>query len=312
MLGRYRRTGADLPFTDPRRAHGVAFEGWYWRLTQPRTGHVLVVLVGINQAADGTWATVGLAAHPGHHHQAIAVQQASVSADGRTIRAGDILAVDDTRVRIALGDSRIEFTLDEPTPWPRRGLGGIGLAQAIPGLSQYWHPYLLHARAHGTARIDGDEIPIEGAHAYAEKNWGSGGFPRRWWWGQAHAFEGRDDVTVAFAGGTAGLGPLTTTATSLVVHAGATTHRVVRPLQRLRVEVTPERWLIRGGGIELEGHADGAPAYVLPVPLPRERRNLQDAASQHLAGTIRLELPDGWEGVSRLAGLEQGSARPGA
>ena len=37
--------------------------------------------------------------------------------------------------------------------------------------------------------------------AYAEKNWG-GGFPDRWWWGQAHDFG--DDVSVAFACGPVG------------------------------------------------------------------------------------------------------------
>ena len=29
----YRALGADPPFGDPRRAHGIGFEGYYWRFT---------------------------------------------------------------------------------------------------------------------------------------------------------------------------------------------------------------------------------------------------------------------------------------
>lgn len=310
MLARYRRTGADLPFTDPRRAHGVAFEGWYWRLTQPATRHVLVVLVGINRAPDGTWATVGVAEHPTGAKAATAVQQARVSADGRRIEAGDALRVRDGEVEIALGDVQARFAIVQRTEW-RGALGGIGLAHAVPGLSQYWHPWLLHGRAHGTLTVDGQTVALDGAHAYAEKNWGGGGFPDRWWWGQAHGFAANERLTVAFAGGTAGLGRLRTTATSLVVHDGEQRQRVVQPLQRLRTDISPGRWLLRTpGGLEVEAHAGGADVYSLPVPLPRERRNLEDAAAQHLAGELRVRLPDGREDVSRLAGLEQGSATP--
>ena len=39
MLALYRRTGADLPFADPRGYHGVAMEGYFWRLTHVRVRH---------------------------------------------------------------------------------------------------------------------------------------------------------------------------------------------------------------------------------------------------------------------------------
>jgi len=47
MAGAYRRSGADPPFGDPARAHGVPFEGYFWRITQPRTGVVAVALGGL-------------------------------------------------------------------------------------------------------------------------------------------------------------------------------------------------------------------------------------------------------------------------
>ena len=65
MWNRFRATGADLPFADLRRAHGVAMEGYFWRLSDPRTGRVVVALCGLCRAADGFWATVALAGHPG-------------------------------------------------------------------------------------------------------------------------------------------------------------------------------------------------------------------------------------------------------
>ena len=66
MLTRDRRSGADLPFMDPRGYHGVAMEGYFWRITHVPSGVVLVVLAGVNRDGEGrTWGTVGLAGHPG-------------------------------------------------------------------------------------------------------------------------------------------------------------------------------------------------------------------------------------------------------
>ena len=62
------------------------------------------------------------------------------------------------------------------------------------------------AAARAGARPRGGRRPridLDGAVAYAEKNWSNGGFPASWWWGQAHGF-GDADVCVAFAGGRAG------------------------------------------------------------------------------------------------------------
>ncbi|MGO0576047.1 hypothetical protein [Ornithinimicrobium panacihumi] len=56
ILDRYRATGADLPFGDPRRAHpGVAMEGYFWRITDQARGRPLITLIGVNQGPDGPW-----------------------------------------------------------------------------------------------------------------------------------------------------------------------------------------------------------------------------------------------------------------
>jgi hypothetical protein len=291
-------------------------EGWFWRITEPRSGAVVVALAGVNRSADGrAWGTVGLAAHPGGFSRAALVDSASALPD-ESIDIGDALHADPRSVRLDLGpEAQLSVELDEAVPWPRRALGGLGLAQAIPGLSQYWHPWLLHAGVRGFAIADGVRIELDGAVAYAEKNWSNGGFPEAWWWGQAHAFETDEDACVAFAGGRAGVGPLRMVATSLVVRAGGELVRLVRPLQPLRVGVDARGWRMSGrtaGGVhvEVEGHANGTAPHRLPIPLPAQRRHREDAAEQHLAGELRVLLRRRgrtiYEGTSRLAGLERG------
>ena len=134
-------------------------------------------------------------------------------------------------------------------------------------------------------------IDLDGATVYGEKNWGRGGFPPAWWWGQAHGFA-REDVCVAFAGGRAGLGRAQVLSTSLVVRVGDEVVRAVRPQHPMRVEVGPHGWNFRARTarhtIELEGRANGTPAHALPIPLAAERRNLEGAAAQYLASEVRL------------------------
>ncbi|HET6506731.1 MAG TPA: tocopherol cyclase family protein [Baekduia sp.] len=326
----YRRTGADLPFGDPRRPHGVAMEGWFWRFTHPGSGDVAVVLAGVNRDGAGrAWGTVGLAAHPGGLAASALVADARATADGAVaIGAGDgdaegadgvaWLRGDARSVSVRLGAASLDVALEAPARWPRgRAFGGLGAAQAIPGLSQYWHPWLLRARVRGGMVVGGREVPLDGAIAYAEKNWSNGGFPETWWWGQAHAFDADPDACVAFAGGRAGIGPLRLTATSLVVSAGGELHRLVRPLQPLRVDVGDGGWRLRGRtpagvAVTVEGHANGTPPHLLPVPEPRARRHRQGAAAQHLAGELRVVLRRRgrtvFDGTSTLAGLERGAA----
>src|SRR4051812_5991374 len=104
MLSAYRRTGADLPFADLCRPHGVAMEGWFWRITDPAGGSVIVVLAGVNRAADGrAWGTVGLAAHPGGFARSAALEPGYAAADG-TVRVGAALRAAARSVELDLGD----------------------------------------------------------------------------------------------------------------------------------------------------------------------------------------------------------------
>lgn len=319
MLAAFRRTGADLPFGDPRGYHGTGFEGYFWRITHAASRTVVVVLAGVNRDADGhPWGTVGIAAHPGGLVRDAAVGFARASRHGVDVAAADAsgaeLRATEDALDVRLGGDRVHLRLREHAPWPRRRLGGAGLGHLVPGLSQYWHPHLLDAEATGFAVLGGRRVDLDGAAVYAEKNWGPGGFPEAWWWGQAHGFD-RPDACVAFAGGHASLGPLRAVATALVVRLGDDVHHVVRPIMPLAVEVGEHGWRLRGRTprhrIEVEGHPNGTAPHLLPVPLPAERRHLQQAAAQHLAGHLRLTVRRGrrllYTGETTLAGLERGS-----
>jgi hypothetical protein len=321
MLRAYRATGADLPFGDPRGYHGVGMEGYFWRITQRTTGAVVVVLLAINRdARGGTWGMVALATHPGGFARAATLGHAAADRHGLRVRAADdgagpALEADAAGLRVDLGpDAQVDAAFAEPVPWPaRRAFGGIGAAQAIPALSQYWHPHLLGARVHGTARAGTVTFDLDGATAYAEKNWGAAGHPPAWWWGQAHGFA-REDVCVAFAGGLAAVGPVRMRATSIVVAVGGEVLRIVSPPVPLRVAVDERGWRLRARTarhrVDIEGHANGSAPHRLPVPVPAERRRRDGLSAMHLAGALAVRVRRGArtlvDDASVLAGLERG------
>src|SRR4051812_38394465 len=322
MLAAYRATGADPPFGDPRGYHGVGMEGYFWRITHASAGVVVVVLAAVNRDAEGgTWGMTALAVHPGGFVRSATADRVRAARRGIGLHFEDgagraVLAADDGRLRVDLGaDAAVEVAFEDRVGWPaRRAFGGIGPAQALPGLSQYWHPHLLGARVRGAARAGAAELDLDGATAYAEKNWGAGGHPPAWWWGQAHGFE-REDACVAFAGGRAALGPLRLpAATAVVVALGGEVLRLVSPLVPLRVDVDDRGWRLRGRTarhrVEVEGHAGGTEPHVLPVPVPAERGRHEEQSAMHLAGTLHVRVRRGartvFEGASALAGLERG------
>lgn len=308
-MSRYRRLGADLPFTDLRSAHGVAMEGWYWRFSDRRSGRVIVALCGVCRGPAGPWAAVALAGHPdGLVCEAIA-RSAHADPSAYAVRADGLLTADQDHVSLALPDGvRLEARLDDQTPWPRRAYGALGPAHWLPGLGQYWHPHLLDGRATGEAQLAGERVSLDGWHVYAEKNWG-GGFPTRWWWGQAHGFE-RDDVCVAFAGGQLPGSPVR--ASAIVVRIGSDLVRLAPPTAVVTARCSGSEWRLAGRGpryrVRLVGTATADP-HLLPVPLPAEMRT-RPYAAQQLSGRLQVEVRRGRElvfkGESALAGLEQG------
>jgi hypothetical protein len=312
-LDAYRRTGADPPWGDPLAPHGVAMEGWFWRITDPACGRVAIVLCGCCRGESGDWTLVGLAGAPGGTVHSAVCPPARVGAGGRTIDVPGVLQADKHAVRVTLGDdARLDARFDSPVSWPQGAFGGLGVGQGVPGLGQYWHPHVLGARVAGHVSLVGETWSFDGARGYAEKNWG-GGFPSRWWWGQASGIGDDEGACVAFAGGDVSLGPVGLSPTALVVRADGELLRLVLPLARVTADASDGAWRLRARSarwsVDVEGDAHGSSPHRLPVPLPDERR-LVDGPAQHFTGRLRVELRRGrrvrFRGESELAGLERG------
>ncbi|WP_110241141.1 tocopherol cyclase family protein [Nocardioides gilvus] len=311
----YRSSGADRPWGDPLPAHGVAMEGYFWRFTDPASGRVVIALNGVNRADDGTWSTLGLAAHPNGFLRTTVHPAGEAATDGLGVRSGDAFHGTPDRLLVDLGpDALIDVEVRDAVPWPRRSFGGSSVFQAVPGLNQYWHPWLLGGSAHGRAVVGEETWDLDGWSVYTEKNWGKGGFPDSWWWGQAQGFAD-PSVCVAFAGGEVSAGPLRTTVTAVVVLLpDGTLVRLGDPVvSPVHAEVSDEHWVLRGRSaqwrIDIEGTGSLASAHVLPVPLPFERRNVPGAI-EHLGATMKVTVRRRgrvvWEGESDLAALEHG------
>jgi tocopherol cyclase len=277
-----------------------ALDGWYWRFTWP-DGRAAIVLCGVCPG----WAVAGVGLHPGRVWRSAILD--GPDAGPRGVRIGSAFAGEPQRVRLDLGgDVRVHAELRDAVPWPRPW-PGTGPAGWLPGLRQYWLPHVLRARAVGSVM----GWDLEGATAYAERNWGDG-FPPVWWWGEAHDFGG-DPVTVAFAGGPE-LGPLR--ATALVVRVDGRVVRLGEPVvAAVAADASPGRWVLHGRSlrhrVEVEAEADPAEAHILDVPVPAERRTVP-WSHQHLAGRLRVRVTSrgrrAYEGESALAGLELGRA----
>ena len=323
ILPRYRSTGADLPFGNPLRAHrGVAMEGYFWRITDPGTGRVIIALCGANQGPRGSWATVGLAAWPNGFLRTDALDGSWTDPEGLGVKGGTVgrtgspaFEGDVDRLRVDLGaDATLDLEFHDLTPWPHRSLGGSSVFQAVPRLNQYWHPWLLGGKASGTATVGGEKWHFEDAQVYGEKNWGREGFPGYWWWGQAQGFDD-PEACVAFAGGLVTDGRLRVEVTGLVVRLPD--GRVIRlgnpVVSPVRTRTSDDQWHLSGRGygwrIEVDATAPLDQAFVLPVPLPSEHRNVAGDL-EHLVGDLKVSVHrfgrHVWTGRTSLAALEHG------
>jgi tocopherol cyclase len=309
----YRRAGADPPFADPGRDHGAGMEGYYWRIVDSERREVLVVLCGVCRGPAGRWGLVALAAHPGAVARHAIAQPAQGDARRFGVSAGDVLegSLDHLALRLD-GDHWVDATFTPRVVWPRRALGVLGAAHVVPGLAQYWQPLLLDAEVSGEACVAGRRLRLEGAGAYAEKNWGPG-FAGRWWWGQAGAFPGAE-LGVAFAGGRLPLLGAHPAPTAAVVRLDRRVIALQPPLTRTRVAAGRLGWRLTMRSpryrLELEGEPGGSTPHVLPVPEPGPP-GFELRSQQLLAGEIGMRLRSGRRTLidarSPLAGLEIGA-----
>jgi hypothetical protein len=148
-----------VPFGDLRGAHlGIALESHFWRFVD--LGHRRVVLCAVTRCRDldgDEWTSVVLgtagargAGHVEHEERTgVVADEEGLGLHGEGLDAGP------AHLRARAGASVLDVEIEDPVAWPRRRHGGLGLAHAVPGLSQYWHPHLLGGRARGFAHLGG-------------------------------------------------------------------------------------------------------------------------------------------------------------
>jgi hypothetical protein len=309
----YRRTGADMPWLDdPATAHNTGLEGWFWRIVDPDSGRVLVVLCGLSRPPGAEpWALVAVVAHPGGFVRWAQTDGGGGFGDRFGVAAPPLIDGDDRRLRARIDDDTwVDVELRAPVRVSRPSLGP---AQALPGLHQYWHAHLAGATATGEASLGGERWRLDGAQAYAEKNWG-GTFADDWWWGQG--FLG-PDAGVSFAGGRLRLGPAALAPTGVILRLGPSVHRLVAPLALVSSEMGDGTWSVRaerpGLRVDIEGETSGVAPHILPVPIAAQRRS--DLRSEHhLAGRMAVSVRAGrrlrLDEETTLAGLERGRPLP--
>ena len=291
MLAAYRATGADPPFGDPRGYHAAGLEGHFWRITQPRTGAVVVVILAICRDAQGhPWAMASLAAHPGGAVRSATLPDAWGAPRGLALRAGDAFAADERSLRVDLGpDARLEREL-------RRAAGvaaaGVRRARARAGRPRP-EPVLASVaaaragerqRARRRARRSTSTAPSPtprrtGARAACRPRGGGG---RR---------------TASIAPTCASPSPAVAPGSGRCARrrrrwSSPSATRCAPSCGRCARCASPSTsaagaWPARGSRSR---PTPTARPHLLPVPVPRERRRLDDWAPQHLAGTLRLSV----------------------
>ena len=212
LVAAYRRTGADVPFGDPLPSHGTEMEGWFWRVTDRRPA-------GSSSRSAASTATPPVTGRPSRSPCIPAASCArprstapaptqprfAVAAGRRgaptfprrrptgcrlrTRRRAPPTGVQ-RAVRVAQGVRRWRRLLGDPVPQP-----------VLASVPPRRHAPRASVEFDGAALVASTDATL-----YAERNWGAG-FPERWWWGQAHDFDGAD-VSVAFSGGLLRLGPI--------------------------------------------------------------------------------------------------------
>src|SRR5215218_180358 len=272
LLRAYRATGADPVLGRPELAHGVPFEGYFWRIVDARGGTVVVALSAVCIGPDSRWGLSSLAVHPGPFARTVVTGTARADARAFGVEAEDVLRGDAGALRVDMGpDARLDVTLEDRVSWAARPFGALGVAHAVPWLPQYWHPVILSAAVRGRVHAGGLERRLDGATAYVEKNWGRG-FPGRWWWGHAASFD--DDVSVSFAGGPLRLLGADVAPTAVVLRLGPRAVALAPPRARTRATAAGGEWRLharsRGYDVEIGGDAAGGRAHELLVPIPAE------------------------------------------
>ncbi len=308
------------------RREDLFFEGWYFRLTLPRSQVSFAFMYSLENPSGAAVYQGGAVQILGPGDRLVCRTLPQVSrfwASSRELALGywqktdlalrpQFLAPESFDTHIQAGyqvsathhQGQFHFPTERfPCRWfyqirPDYGWGNAkGPQRATAGWLSYlpifepgWQVLMALGRATGWIEWQGKKYQFENAPAYAEKNWGQS-FPSRWFWLQANAFTSMPDLAVTAAGGRRLILGITEDVAMVGIHYQGRFYEFVPGHATLHWRVSPwGHWWLRAENsqhwVEILGHTEQAGTWVYTPT----RQGLQPICRDTTAGHLQLTL----------------------
>lgn len=193
MLNYFRRWRA---VWDPAMYHGWGrkrnyFEGWYFKLVDPRESHAIAVIPGISLDSRGeSHAFVQLLFGKHGQSEYIPFGAGAFRPSDRSFElhlGHNYFAAN--RLQLDLPSLRGTLSFHNLFNWPKSlGAPGImGWYSFIPFMECYHGIVSVDHRIEGALEVLGEKVDFTGGRGYTEKDWGQS-FPSSWIWMQTNHF----------------------------------------------------------------------------------------------------------------------------
>lgn len=178
------------------------FEGWYFKVVDPRGKTSLAFIPGISMDKQGNKSAFvqvldGLRAKS--HFFDFPADSFLPDGERFYVRVGGN-EFSDKGMKLDLPGFRGELKFGDTVPWPANnyGPGVMGWYSFVPFMQCYHGVVSMDHRLEGSLEVEGSEIGFTGGQGYIEKDWGRS-FPRAWIWMQTNHFEEQPGTSIMFS-----------------------------------------------------------------------------------------------------------------
>lgn len=173
------------------------FEGWYFRLLQPKTGHNIALIPGIIKSSmeGASHSFIQILNGKSQSFNYIRFPYVSFIASNKEFKFAidnNIFSLNKLELNIHSSEIDIRGSLQfySIKTWPDTFInpGSMGFYNYIPFMQCYSQVCALSGRIKGSLFINGKELNFDGGTMYIEKNWGKS-FPNSWIWIHCSSFK---------------------------------------------------------------------------------------------------------------------------
>lgn len=175
------------------------FEGWYFKIVDPKENYVFAIIPGIAMEPDGKRHAFiqvldGKACKATYHQFSAEDFQADEQQFGLQL-GQDFFS--DHRLQLDLPELKGQLELQQLYRWPKMlGAPGImGWYSFVPFMQCYHGVVSMNHHLKGQMEIGGKVINFDGGKGYVEKDWGRS-FPSSWIWMQSNHFGSNQNVSI--------------------------------------------------------------------------------------------------------------------